>query len=141
MRKGSVKEVATRPGRRKTSRVTLFELLPSLKSACRPRFDPVVWPASTHYHLGRIVVDDVAIEDFADCYGTPSVLDGVLVTRVRSVIAGVVRIDGECGDIAAGELANRHSVQSREFFALGDTKIELPSDVRAGDVLAVIPKA
>lgn len=82
----------------------------------------------------------MAVEDHADCYGTPSLLDGVLVTRVRSVIAGVVRIDGECACPADAEIASRHSVAAREFFALGDTKIELPSDVRAGDVLAVIPK-
>ena len=120
--------------------MTIFELLPSLKDACRPRFDPAVWPSSTGYHLGRITLDGVAVEDHADCYGTPSLLDGVLVTRVRSVIAGVVRIDGECACPADAEIASRHSVAAREFFALGDTKIELPSDVRAGDVLAVIPK-
>lgn len=120
--------------------VTLFELLPSLKAACRPRFDPAVWPTGTCYHLGRIVVDDVAVEDVADCNGTPTMFDGLLVTRVRSVIAGTVRIDGECTDITDAEIAGRHSVQAREFFVLGDCKIELPSDVRAGDVLALIPK-
>lgn len=120
--------------------MTLFELLPSLKSACRPRFEPAIWPSSTHYHLGRIVIGDVLVEDYADCYGTPSMLDGVFVTRVRSVIAGIVRIDGECIP-EVGEIAGRHSVGPRQFFALGDTKIELPSDVRAGDVLAIVPKS
>lgn len=99
-----------------------------------------MWPPETHYHLGRVVSGGVVVEDYADCHGTPCMLDGILLTRVRSVIAGVVRIDGSCGQIAAGELAGSHSVQARQFFALGDTKIELPSDVRAGDVLAVIPK-
>lgn len=118
--------------------MTLFELLPSLKAACLPRFDAAAWPVGTRYHLGRIVIDDVVVEDYADCHGTPSALDAVLITRVRSVIAGVVRIDGDCEHPVDAEVANRHSVQPRQFYALGDTKIELPSDVRAGDVLAVL---
>ncbi len=100
-----------------------------------------MWPVATRYHLGRLTFDGTAAEDVADCMGTPAMFDGVLVTRVRSVIAGIVRIDGTIDDVADAEIAGRHSVAGREFFAVGDTKIELPSDVRAGDVLALVPKS
>lgn len=119
--------------------MTLFELLPSLKAAGRPRFDPLVWPAGAGFRLGRLIVDGTCVEDYADCHGTPSAVGGVVIARVRSVIAGIVTVDADC-DVTAAEIANRHSVAGREMFALGDTKVELPADVRAGDVLALISK-
>ncbi|MCZ4076636.1 hypothetical protein O1W68_01650 [Rhodococcus sp. H36-A4] len=61
--------------------MTLFELLPSLSGAARPRFDPTTWPVTTRYHRGRLTFDGMAAEDVADCMGTPAVFHGVLVTR------------------------------------------------------------
>lgn len=126
--------------------MSILELLPSLKAACRPRFDSTIWPPDTHFHLGRLVIDTTVAEDLADCCGTPTMLGGVLLTRVRSVLAGIVTVDGQSSPMLApgvlgAEIANRHSVASREYFAFGDRKIELPSDVRAGDVLALVPKS
>ncbi|MDJ0393853.1 hypothetical protein QMK17_10975 [Rhodococcus sp. G-MC3] len=94
----------------------------------------------THFTLGRLMIDGSMAEDLADCYGTPTMLGDIVVTRVRSVVAGMVTVDGDV-DPVDGEIANRHSVARREHFAFGDTKIELPSDVRAGDVLALVSKA
>ncbi|MGA9869838.1 MAG: hypothetical protein WBQ44_01635 [Rhodococcus sp. (in: high G+C Gram-positive bacteria)] len=121
--------------------MTLFQLLPSLTAACRPRFDSEEWPADTCYHLGRIVVDGCALEDLADCEGTPTSIDGVMVTRVRSVIAGVVTIDAPPGEYVDAAVANRHCTARLEFFGLGNSKVELPCDVRAGDVLALVAEA
>lgn len=100
-----------------------------------------IWPSATHFHLGRLMVDGVCVEDLADCDGTPTRLGGVVVTRVRSVLAGTVGVDAAACDCVAAEVANRHSVAGREFFAFGDGKVALPSDVRAGDLLALIPNS
>nr|WP_143545465.1 hypothetical protein [Rhodococcus sp. 15-1154-1] len=121
--------------------MTLFEMLPSLRNAGRPRFDSELWPSGTGFRDGRLMVDGVFVDDFADCEGTPARLGWVVVTRVRSVIAGIVRVDAVLGCVEVADIANRHSVVGRQFFAMGDAKVELPSDVRAGDLLAVIPEA
>lgn len=116
--------------------VTLFEQLPSLGAACRPRFGSG-WPSGTRYSQGRLRVGEVFVEDVADCHGTPVHVGAVVVARVRSVIAGTVRIDAS-GEVLDAAIANRHSLVGGSKFAIGDGKVELPADVRAGDVLALI---
>lgn len=81
------------------------------------------------------------MEDLADCQGTPTVIGAVVVARVRSVIAGTVALDTGDGDFSDAAVANRHSVARSVKYVFGEGKIELPSDVRAGDVLALLTKS
>lgn len=57
--------------------MTLLDILPSLRSAVRPRVDPALWPHTTHTdEAGRLTVGGVALTDIADEVGTPAyVLD------------------------------------------------------------------
>lgn len=57
--------------------MTLLDILPSLRSAVRPRVDPALWPHTTHAdEAGRLTVGGVALADIADEVGTPAyVLD------------------------------------------------------------------
>ncbi|MCJ0903158.1 diaminopimelate decarboxylase [Rhodococcus sp. ARC_M6] len=53
--------------------MTLLEIFPSLRGAMTPRMDPALWPISTrHDQRGRVCIGDVALEDIADQYGTPT---------------------------------------------------------------------
>lgn len=95
-----------------------------------------------HYLHGRITVGGVALEDLADSCGTPVSVAGVVVARVRSVICGRVTVDGEVEGECSVRVANRHSLQADSHFTLiGCTgscvDVDLPCDVRAGDVVAL----
>lgn len=53
--------------------MTLLDILPSLRTAVRPRVDPVLWPHTTHVdEAGRLTVGGVALADVADEVGTPA---------------------------------------------------------------------
>ncbi|WP_415975385.1 hypothetical protein [Rhodococcus sp. 077-4] len=124
--------------------MTLLDMLPSLGAAYVPRCDPALWPADTHCVCGRITVDGVALEDVADAQGTPVQWGTILVTRVRSVIAGEVGVDAEFGDLRQAVVVNRHStgrVLKVDVHGPGRrcvSPVELPADLRAGDVLAFV---
>ncbi|MUL66024.1 diaminopimelate decarboxylase [Mycobacterium sp. CBMA 234] len=57
--------------------MTLLDILPSLRTAMRPRIDTTIWPLTTHVdELGRLCVGSVALPEVADEFGTPAyVLD------------------------------------------------------------------
>ncbi|KKC06684.1 diaminopimelate decarboxylase family protein [Mycobacterium nebraskense] len=53
--------------------MTLFELLPSLKHGLNPHLDRAIWPLSAYVDdLGRLCVGDVAADDIAAEFGTPT---------------------------------------------------------------------
>jgi diaminopimelate decarboxylase len=53
--------------------MTLLDILPSLGQAAPPRFDPAVWPISTHPdEEGRLCVGGVPLADIADEFHTPA---------------------------------------------------------------------
>ncbi|OBF76359.1 diaminopimelate decarboxylase [Mycobacterium sp. 852002-51613_SCH5001154] len=53
--------------------MTLFELLPSVRHGLNPHLDRAVWPLSAYVDdLGRLCVGDVAADDIAAEYGTPT---------------------------------------------------------------------
>ncbi|OZE03129.1 hypothetical protein CH249_15135 [Rhodococcus sp. 05-2255-3B1] len=124
--------------------MTLLDMLPSLGAAYVSRCDPTLWPADTHCVCGRITVDGVALEDLADAQGTPVQWGSILVTRVRSVIAGEVGVDAEFADLRQAVVVNRHSVGpvvKVDVHGPGRRcvgPVELPADLRAGDVLALV---
>ncbi|OZD81540.1 hypothetical protein CH273_12645 [Rhodococcus sp. 05-339-2] len=124
--------------------MTLLDMLPSLGAAYVSRCDPALWPADTHCVCGRITVDGVALEDLADAQGTPVQWGSILVTRVRSVIAGEVGVDAEFADLRQAVVVNRHSVGpvvKVDVHGPGRRcvgPVELPADLRAGDVLALV---
>lgn len=124
--------------------MTLLDSLPSLGAAYVSRCDPALWPADTHCVHGRIVVDGMALEDLADAQGTPVQLGRILLTRVRSVIAGEVGVDAEFGDVLQAVVVNRHSIGAVRKVDVHAPRrscvspAELPADLRAGDVLALI---
>jgi diaminopimelate decarboxylase len=52
---------------------TLVEVLPSIGYAAAPRFDPAIWPITTHADEdGRLCVGDVPVTDIADEFRTPA---------------------------------------------------------------------
>lgn len=57
--------------------MTLLDILPSLRHAAPPRFDPAIWPVTAHSdEEGRLCVGGVPLTDIADEFGTPAyVLD------------------------------------------------------------------
>ncbi|RZL84652.1 MAG: diaminopimelate decarboxylase [Rhodococcus sp. (in: high G+C Gram-positive bacteria)] len=58
--------------------MTLLDVLPSLRGTTTSRLDPTVWPATTHYHHGRITIGGVDLDEVADRFGSPTyVLDEV----------------------------------------------------------------
>ncbi|MBY4380784.1 hypothetical protein HQO24_05310 [Rhodococcus fascians] len=124
--------------------MTLVDILPSLGAAYVSRCDPALWPADTHCVCGRITVDGVALEDVADAEGTPVHWGRILITRVRSVIAGEVGVDAEFGDLQQAVVVNRHSVGpvvKVDVHGPGRccvSPVELPADLRAGDVVALV---
>ncbi|WP_032381678.1 hypothetical protein [Rhodococcoides fascians] len=124
--------------------MTLVDILPSLGAANVSRCDPALWPADTHCVCGRITVDGVALEDVADAEGTPVQWGRILITRVRSVIAGEVGVDAEFGDLQQAVVVNRHSVGpvvKVDVHGPGRScvsPVELPADLRAGDVVALV---
>ncbi len=93
---------------------------------------------------GRITVDGVALEDVADAEGTPVQWGRILITRVRSVIAGEVGVDAEFGDLQQAVVVNRHSVGPVVKVDVHGpwrscvSPVELPADLRAGDVVALV---
>jgi len=53
--------------------VTLLDILPSLGQAAPPRFDPAIWPITTHPdEEGRLCVGGVPLADIADEFHTPA---------------------------------------------------------------------
>jgi diaminopimelate decarboxylase len=53
--------------------MTLFELLPSLRHGLNPHLDRAIWPLSAYVDdLGRLCVGDVAADDIAAEFGTPT---------------------------------------------------------------------
>ncbi|OBI18169.1 diaminopimelate decarboxylase [Mycobacterium sp. E2497] len=53
--------------------MTLFELLPSLRHGLNPHLDRAVWPLSAYVDdRGRLCVGDVAADDIAAEFGTPT---------------------------------------------------------------------
>jgi diaminopimelate decarboxylase len=53
--------------------MTLLDILPSLRTAVRPRLDPTLWPHTTHAdEAGRLTVGGLALADIADEVGTPA---------------------------------------------------------------------
>ncbi|MGZ4562604.1 MAG: diaminopimelate decarboxylase family protein [Mycobacterium sp.] len=53
--------------------MTLFELLPSLRQGLNPHLDRAIWPLSAYVDdLGRLCVGDVAADDIANEFGTPT---------------------------------------------------------------------
>ncbi|OBG68643.1 diaminopimelate decarboxylase [Mycobacterium sp. E3339] len=53
--------------------MTLFELLPSLRHGQNPHLDRAIWPLSAYVDdLGRLCVGDVAADDIAAEFGTPT---------------------------------------------------------------------
>ena len=53
--------------------MTLLDILPSLGRAAPPRFDPAIWPTTTHAdEEGRLCVGGVPLADIADEFGTPA---------------------------------------------------------------------
>lgn len=53
--------------------MTLLDILPSLGHAAPPRFDPAIWPLTTHPdEEGRLCVGGVALADIADEFNTPA---------------------------------------------------------------------
>lgn len=75
--------------------MTLLDILPSLRSATRPRIDTTVWPLTTQVdELGRLCVGSVPLTDVADQFGTPAcVLDEAdfrhRAQRYRTAMRGV----------------------------------------------------
>ncbi|HZA09702.1 diaminopimelate decarboxylase [Mycobacterium sp.] len=57
--------------------MTLFDLLPSMQHAARPRIDHVIWPLTTQVdEMGRLCIGGVSLTDVADEFRTPAyVLD------------------------------------------------------------------
>jgi diaminopimelate decarboxylase len=53
--------------------MTLLDILPSLGQAAPVRFDPAIWPVTTHSdEEGRLCVGGVALTDIADEFHTPA---------------------------------------------------------------------
>jgi diaminopimelate decarboxylase len=53
--------------------MTLLDILPSLGQAAPPRFDPAIWPITTHPdEEGRLCVGGVPLADIADEFHTPA---------------------------------------------------------------------
>ncbi|MEB4211160.1 diaminopimelate decarboxylase [Mycobacterium sp. 94-17] len=53
--------------------MTLLDILPSLGQAVPPRFDPAIWPITTHPDdEGRLCVGGVPLADIADEFHTPA---------------------------------------------------------------------
>jgi len=53
--------------------MTLLDILPSLRQAAPVRFDPAIWPATTHSdEEGRLCIGGVALTDIADEFHTPA---------------------------------------------------------------------
>jgi len=53
--------------------MTLLDILPSLGRAAPRRFDPAIWPATTHSdESGRLCVGGVPLSDIADEFHTPA---------------------------------------------------------------------
>ncbi len=53
--------------------MTLLDMLPSIGHAATPRFDPAIWPVTTHSDdEGRLCVGDVPLADIADEFHTPT---------------------------------------------------------------------
>ncbi len=75
--------------------MTLLDILPSLGHAAPPRFDPAIWPLTTHPdEEGRLCVGGVALADIADEFGTPAyVIDETdfrrRARRYRKALRGV----------------------------------------------------
>jgi diaminopimelate decarboxylase len=52
---------------------TLVDVLPSIGYAAPPRFDPAIWPVTTHAdEEGRLCIGDVPLTDIADEFRTPA---------------------------------------------------------------------
>jgi diaminopimelate decarboxylase len=52
---------------------TLVDVLPSIGYAAPPRFDPAIWPVTTHADdEGRLCIGDVPLTDIADEFRTPA---------------------------------------------------------------------
>ena len=65
----------------------LLNILPSLRPTAA-RLDPAVWPATTHYRNGRIVVGGVALHELANRFPAPTyVLDESSVRGRRATTA------------------------------------------------------
>ncbi len=53
--------------------MTLLDILPSLGRAAPRRFDPAIWPVTTHSdESGRLCVGGVPLSDIADEFHTPA---------------------------------------------------------------------
>ena len=53
--------------------MTLLDILPSLGQAAPPRFDPAIWPVTTHSDdEGRLCIGGVPLTDIADEFRTPT---------------------------------------------------------------------
>ena len=75
--------------------MTLLDILPSLGQAAPARFDPAIWPVTTHSdEEGRLCVGGVALTDIADEFHTPAyVIDETdfrrRARRYRKALRGV----------------------------------------------------
>jgi diaminopimelate decarboxylase len=75
--------------------MTLLDILPSLRSATRPRIDSRIWPLTTRVdELGRLTMGAVPLTEVADQFGTPAyVLDESefchRARQYRTALAGV----------------------------------------------------
>jgi diaminopimelate decarboxylase len=79
--------------------MTLLDILPSVGKAAPRRFDPAIWPATTHSDEdGRLCVGGVPLADIADEFGTPAyVIDETdfrqRARRYRRALGRVTNID------------------------------------------------
>ncbi len=75
--------------------MTLVDILPSIGQAAPRRFDPAIWPVTTHSdEEGRLCIGDVPLTDIADEFHTPTyVIDESdfrhRARRYRKVLRGV----------------------------------------------------
>ena len=102
--------------------MTLLDILPSLGRAAPPRFDPAIWPTTTHAdEEGRLCVGGVPLADIADEFGTPAyVIDETdfrhRARRYRKALRGIqVVYAGKSLLTTGGPLGARRGARSRRL--------------------------
>ncbi|MGU3431896.1 hypothetical protein ACNHUS_02660 [Actinomycetes bacterium M1A6_2h] len=129
--------------------MSILDVLPSLRAAAPVRFDPELWPPTTECRRGVVWVDGLDLAEIVDTVGVAVVRSeaspAVTVTRVLAVSGSTVTVDGAYGraPVRGAAVCNRHPLGPTSLVDVVTTRsalgaVTLPSDVRAGDVLAMV---
>jgi hypothetical protein len=121
--------------------VTLTHLLPTLRQSIPDPLDRDSWPEFTTTTTSDVVVAGVSLIRLAEWCGTPCVHTAAAVVPGTGGKPLDVRLDGELHLVAAmtaeARLIGRVSTIRDARAHVGASVIDLPGDLREGDLLAI----